>query len=48
MIKPGVRGGKVHEAVEQFFAGEGYETDREGPAPKGFFRALGHGVGVEI
>lgn len=48
MIKPGVRGGKVHEAVEQFCAGEGYETDREGPAPKGFFRALGHGVGVEI
>ncbi len=48
MIRPGVRGGKVHEAVEQFFAGEGYETDREGPTPKGFFHALGHGVGVEI
>jgi Xaa-Pro aminopeptidase len=48
MIKPGVRGGKVHEAVERFFAREGYETDRKSAQPKGFFHALGHGVGLEI
>jgi Xaa-Pro aminopeptidase len=48
MIKPGVRGGRVHEAVEQFFAREGYETDKIQPEPKGFFHALGHAVGLEI
>lgn len=48
MIKPGVVGGKVHEAVEQFFAKEGYETDKSSAGQKGFFHALGHGVGLEI
>jgi Xaa-Pro aminopeptidase len=48
MIKPGVPGGKVHDAVQAFFDKEGYETDRTGKNPKGFFHALGHGVGLEI
>lgn len=48
MIKPGVVGGKVHEAVERFFVSEGYETDKSAPEQKGFFHALGHGVGLEI
>ena len=48
MIKPGVCGGKVHQAIEAFFAKEGYETDRKSAEPKGFFHALGHGVGLEI
>ncbi len=47
MIKPGVVGGKVHQAVENFFTKEGYETTK-GTLPKGFFHALGHGVGLEI
>ncbi len=47
MIKPGVVGGKVHQAVENFFVKEGYETTK-GTLPKGFFHALGHGVGLEI
>ena len=48
MIKPGVSGGKVHRAVEALFAKEGYVTDRKSAEPKGFFHALGHGVGLEI
>jgi Xaa-Pro aminopeptidase len=48
MIKPGVTGGKVHDAVQAFFDKEGYETVRDGKDPKGFFHAIGHGVGLEI
>lgn len=48
MIKPGVTGGKVHDAVQAFFDKEGYETVRNVKKPKGFFHALGHGVGLEI
>ncbi|MEI6175515.1 MAG: Xaa-Pro peptidase family protein [Verrucomicrobiota bacterium] len=48
MIKPGVTGGKVHDAVQAFFDKEGYETTRDCKQPTGFFHALGHGVGLEI
>ena len=48
MIKPGVTGGKVHDAVQAFFDREGYETVRDSKNTKGFFHALGHGVGLEI
>ncbi len=48
MIKPGVTGGKVHDAVQAFFDKEGYETVRDSKDTKGFFHALGHGVGLEI
>jgi Xaa-Pro aminopeptidase len=48
MIKPGVTGGKVHDAVQAFFDKEGYETKRNCKQPVGFFHALGHGVGLEI
>ncbi len=48
MIKPGVVGGKVHEAIEQLFAKEGYKTDKSAGNTKGFTHALGHGVGLEI
>ncbi len=48
MIKPGVSGGKVHGAVEDFFEAEGYKTTKSGANPEGFFHALGHGIGVEV
>jgi len=48
MIKPGVTGGKVHDAVQAFFDKEGYETTRDCKQPTGFFHALGHGIGLEI
>ena len=36
MIKPGITGGKVHDAVQAFFDKEGYETVRDSKNPKGF------------
>lgn len=48
MTKPGVTGSKMHDAVQAFFDKEGYETVRDAKQPKGFFHALGHGVGLEI
>ena len=48
MIKPGVSGGKVHRAVEEFFVKEGYETKKENGKLEGFFHALGHGIGLEV
>ena len=48
MIKPGVSGGRVHDAVQAFFDKQNYKTVRDSPAPQGFFHALGHGVGLEI
>lgn len=48
MTRPGVTGGKVHDTVQAFFDKEGYETIRASTQPKGFFHALGHGVGLEI
>jgi Xaa-Pro aminopeptidase len=48
MIKPGVSGGKVHNAIQAFFDKEGYVTERDCPEPKGFFHGLGHGIGLEV
>ena len=48
LIKPGSSGGKVHRAVEDFFAKEGYETKKDKGELEGFFHALGHGVGLEV
>ncbi len=48
LIKPGVTGAKVHNAVQAFFDKEGYVTERDCPEPKGFFHGLGHGIGLEV
>jgi Xaa-Pro aminopeptidase len=48
VIKPGVTGGKVQEAVEAFFAKEGYKTIKNSREPEGFFHAIGHGIGLEV
>jgi Xaa-Pro aminopeptidase len=48
LIKPGVTGGRVQEAVESFFAKEGYQTVKNSRDPEGFFHALGHGVGLQV
>jgi Xaa-Pro aminopeptidase len=48
MIRPGITGGKLQEAVESFFAKEGYKTVKNSREPEGFFHALGHGVGLQV
>ncbi|MDO5844328.1 MAG: Xaa-Pro peptidase family protein [Methanocorpusculum sp.] len=44
MIRPGISGADVHNAVVDFFKGRGYET----AGNSGFIHSLGHGVGLEI
>lgn len=44
MIRPGVLGSEVHNAVVEFFKNSGYET----AGSSGFIHSLGHGVGLEI
>lgn len=48
MIKPGVSGGKVHNAIQTFFDKQGYVTERDCAEPKGFFHGLGHGIGLQV
>ncbi|MDV0442354.1 Xaa-Pro peptidase family protein [Methanorbis furvi] len=44
MIRPGISGAEVHNAVVDFFAENGYVT----AGSSGFIHSLGHGVGLEI
>ncbi|HJJ47875.1 MAG TPA: Xaa-Pro peptidase family protein [Methanocorpusculum sp.] len=44
MIKPGITGAEVHNAVVSFFKEKGFET----AGNSGFIHSLGHGVGLEI
>lgn len=48
MIKPGVNGADVHNAVRDFFASEGYPTGRKGGRWTGFFHGTGHGLGLDL
>lgn len=44
MLRPGITGAEVHNAVAAFFTAKGYET----AGTSGFIHSLGHGVGLEI
>ncbi|MDO5846521.1 MAG: Xaa-Pro peptidase family protein [Methanocorpusculum sp.] len=44
MIRPGITGAEVHNAVADFFTQKGYET----AGTSGFIHSLGHGVGLAI
>jgi len=48
LIKDGVDGAKVHQAVEEFFYNEGYESGEKGGRRQGFFHGTGHGLGLDI
>jgi Xaa-Pro aminopeptidase len=48
MVKPGTTGGKIQQAVEDFFSKEGYKTVKNSREPEGFFHAIGHGVGLQV
>jgi Xaa-Pro aminopeptidase len=43
MVQEGVSGAACYQAVRDFFAELGYQSDTEG-----FIHSLGHGVGLEI
>lgn len=48
LSKPGAVGGKVQDAIQDFFTKEGYKTVRDCAEPEGFFHGLGHGIGLEV
>ena len=48
MIKDGVNGKDVHEAVLSHFKGLGYESGEIDGYMQGFFHGTGHGIGLDI
>ncbi|HPQ80621.1 MAG TPA: M24 family metallopeptidase [bacterium] len=48
MIRAGVEGRRVHEAIHSFFAGRGYETGEKDGRRQGFFHGTGHSIGLEV
>lgn len=51
MLRPGIACGSVQEAVEKFFAEQGYETSGKGKEfsyAEGFVHSIGHGVGKNV
>ena len=48
MIKDGVDGSSVHNAILDFFEKQGFKTGEQNGRLQGFFHGTGHGVGLEI
>lgn len=51
MLRPGVVGGDIQNAVEEFFAQKGFRTHGKGavfPFKEGFVHSVGHGVGKDV
>jgi Xaa-Pro aminopeptidase len=48
MLRTGVNGRDVHEAVSNVFAKRGYETKRTDNGSVGFFHGTGHGLGLAV
>ena len=48
MLKPGVDGKTVHEAILAHFEKNGFHTGELGGRMQGFFHGTGHGLGLEI
>ena len=48
MIKAGVNGQAVHQAILDHFTQAGFPTGEQGGRMQGFFHGTGHGVGLEI
>lgn len=49
LVRPGVTGASVHEAVASFFERAGYARGADASGvPRGFIHGLGHGVGLEV
>ncbi len=47
-IKAGIDGQSIHEWIQNYFEGQGYETGIKDGRMQGFFHGTGHGLGIEI
>ena len=47
-LRPERDGGKIHEAVKQFFTDNGYPTERVKDRWSGFFHGIGHALGLDL
>ncbi len=48
MLRGGVDGQKVHQAILDYFEKEGFPTGQIGGRMQGFFHGTGHGLGLQI
>jgi Xaa-Pro aminopeptidase len=48
LLRDKARAADVHKAVQDFFASEGFKTDRRNGHFRGFFHGTGHGLGLEV
>ncbi|MDF9832818.1 Xaa-Pro aminopeptidase [Ereboglobus sp. PH5-5] len=48
LVKAGVNGQVVHQAVNDTFSKHGYKTERTEKGPTGFFHGTGHGLGLAV
>jgi Xaa-Pro aminopeptidase len=48
VVKAGVKGAKVHQAVCDIFEKEGFVTERRKSGFVGFFHSTGHGLGLDV
>lgn len=48
LVRGGIQGNKVHQAVKKLFKDLGYKTRLVKGVPTGFFHTTGHGLGLEI
>jgi Xaa-Pro aminopeptidase len=48
MVRAGVNGRAIHEAIQRRFEAQGYRTGPKNGKMQGFFHGTGHGVGLDI
>lgn len=48
MVKAGISGRVIHEAIHAFFKSKGYETGERDGRMQGFIHGTGHSIGLEI
>lgn len=48
MVKPGVNGRSIHQAIQREMEGRGYPTERRKGTMVGFFHGTGHGLGLDV
>ncbi len=48
MVKSGMKGKKIHEAIVDFFTNQGFPTREQKGRMVGFFHGTGHSIGLEV